>query len=244
MIDYKIDPNPVVLAKRMIKQAELLREHGDTWGSIDQLMEARELIRDSGEGPLSLGALMVLAEALGHEIVCFKHLYQNTGKLEYLDYMAESVSEGLDLEIPDEQKAVFYLRRGDILTSLNEYEDAERSFQKALDLVELLENHTTAEYMGHLGESMTKNGKAEKGVEIILKALHLMNRQKVEEWHRLIIVSGLYGRLSKAALKSGKYQLAFSSLWATYKMARKLKKEHGMPQRLNHFYQRLLGRGE
>lgn len=246
MIDYQTDHNRVVLVKRMIKQAELIRERGNNWAAIDLLLEAEVLIFEpvnSGSG-LSSGASLVLAEVFGQEIVCFKHLYQNTRREEYLESMEEKIQQGLNLNIPDENKAVFHLRRGDTLTTKGDYEGAERSYQKALDLVELLENHATAEYMGHLGESMSNNGKANYAVELISRALNLMTRQKIVEWHKLIIVSGLYGRLAKAAFKNGEYRLAVRSLWVSYRMARKLKKEHGMPQRLNQFYQRLLGKGE
>ncbi|QQS23167.1 hypothetical protein IPM19_01200 [bacterium] len=97
-----------------------------------------------------------------------------------------------------------------------------------------------AEYLGHYGEALANNGKAVQGLFQVQRALDLMRCDltgTVEE--RLIVTSGLYGRLAKCAFKSFRLILAVRSYRTGRKQAEELAYRYGMPQRLNQYRLRL-----
>ncbi len=232
-----------IKVQALIRKAEQAREEGGTWRAIDILFKAGEEIAQMRGVVLDSKLNLLSATVIGHEIVCYKHLYENEDD-RYLADMESLIAQGFALDIPDEHKAVFYLRHADVLSLKGELVEAESSYQKAYDMVKKLDNQTSAEYLGHLAEAKAANGSSDAALALIEYAIQVMNRlqSQVVRWHWLIIVSGLYGRMVGPALKEGRYVLALKSLWNCYWMSNELAKVHGMPQRRKQFYRRLLRR--
>lgn len=249
MVDYETKKNGELVgfikAKQLIRKAEKVREEGDPWGSQDLLNKADgEIFKLRGyvhDEKLNI----LCTEMLGQEIVNYKHLYQNEAKDIYLGDMERLIKHGLNLNVPDEYKAVFHLRTGDVLTSRGDLVNAEKSYQKACELVKDQNNHITAEYLGHLSEAKSDIGQVGIAVQLGTLGLQIMDRLKgsIEDWRWLVIASGLHGRLAKSAWKNRNLTLAFTSGVQSFWMSVVLAIRHKKPQRLKQYFLRLRRRG-
>jgi len=219
----------------LIKQAEKVREEGNSTLAAHMLgialQDAERLGRDE-----------LIGETLGQLIVCLKHLYQN-GDKSSLASMEQMVARGLVLKISDQSKAVFLLRQGDVYTFKKEYKPAEASYNAALRLVLKTNGYLAIEYKGHWAESLLKIGRDSKYVSRLIEdAINdLAKVTDVREFHRLIILSGLYARLAKSQKQSWQFIRAYRSLRKCYQLCKQLRNQYNMPQRLNQFYQNLPG---
>jgi tetratricopeptide (TPR) repeat protein len=218
-----------------INLAENLRERGRTVESISLLTEVIKEAETTGDN-------LILASALGHRIVCYKHLYQNTGDEIYLELMEEDIGTGVDLDISENGKAVFYLRYGDVnklrgykLLALDCYEMAFDEVKKG--------GVEECEFAGHYAEALVDAGQWKHANELITEYMELLDSLKdIREFHRCILISGLCARKVKALLAGKRY---FSAVWAFFRgyiLAWKLKLSYKMPQRLNQYHQQLFGR--
>lgn len=220
----------------MLEHAELIRENGDSEQAISILTEAIRLAQRMDDRVLT-------ARALGHRIVCYKHLWQNLGLQKYLRLMQEDIDRGLALDVESKHRAAFYLRKADIHASCGESVEAEENYRQAYQLVGK-GNYTEGEYLGHWAESLVDVGRAREAVYLLLKAILIVTSdRKIPAWHRLIVHSGLYGRLSKAAWKARKPVTAIIALGKCWTMSRRLARDYNMPQRLKQFHLRLCGKG-
>jgi tetratricopeptide (TPR) repeat protein len=221
--------------QQRIEQAEILREHGDTAGALSMLTA---IISEASEAQ----DYQSLASALGHCIVCFKHLFQNGGGEDHLRGMEQDIEQGFGLPIPEAGKAVFYLRLGDVQMLRGNLPAAEAAYSKAYEVVSK-GDHTEAEYLGHLAEAKAFNGKCAESIELLNQALAYMKTcPNVRPFHRVVIVSGLKARMIRAALKCGRYELAISSFVYGYAQAWWLKVNYRMPQRLNQYHSAIFRR--
>lgn len=185
-----------------------------------------------------------VAAALGARIVLNKHLWQNTSETKYLSEMQKDVYQGVRLNIPDHVRAQFFLRDADVSASIGDRRAAEIKYEMAYQCV-TKGGREEAEYLGHYGEALASNGKATQGLIQVQRALRIMeddNTGTPEE--RLILSSGLYGRLAKCAFKSLRFILAIQSYRKGKKQAEALAYQYGMPQRLNQYRFRWRGKGE
>ncbi len=215
--------------RQQIEQAEELREQGQPYEAMALLAE---VILQAQVGRLH----GLIASALGHRILCHKHLFQNTGNEAHLVNMEEDVAHGLVLPIEEIGKAVFYLRQGDTFLFRNDALQAERAYGAAYELV-AKDDHTEAECLGHLAEAKTLNGKCSEAVELLLQAIGIANTaQHVRLFHKLVILSGLQARLIRAALACKKYGLAVGAFVNGYSIAWWLRLRYRMPQRLNQYH--------
>ncbi len=213
-----------------IDLAETQREKGEIEEALSLLTQVIDEARECSN-------YSVLASALSHRVLCYKHLYQNTRKDKYLDLLEEDVDEGTQLDIPEQKMAVFYLRSGDI-TKLRGY-----SFL-ALDFYEMAYECVKkggveeCEYAGHYAEALADSGEWQEANNIIIDALHLLySLTDVRPFHRLILLSGLFARQVKALRVGKKYFRAVIIFFLGYLLAWKLKLVYKMPQRLNQYHQ-------
>ncbi len=223
-------------AEQKILEAEILRERGETYSAAQLLTE---IIRD----PKS--SAHEIATALGHRIVCFKHLYEaGRHNISLLHEMIKDAERGINLDIPESAKAVFYLRLGDANKLRGEYRQAQSNLDKAYQLVEK-GGREDAEYLGHLADAVRLNGDPQSAVQLFDMALALMNLRKVREqmrgraFHRHIIIAGLLLLKSKAlvACKPPRESEAKRAYWQGYLRALWLELRYHMPQRMNQFRQ-------
>lgn len=220
------DPNDL---RQQIEQAEELREQGN---SDEAMVLLTEVVQQAQER----GHLNLVASALGHRILCHKHLFQNTGNEVHLVNMEQDVAHGLALPIAEMDKAVFYLRQGDTFLFRNYAQQAENAYDTACTLV-AKGGHAEAEYLGHLAEAKSLNGKCNEAIELLLQAIGIANiAQNVRPFHKLIILSGLQARLIKTALACKKYGLAIGAFVNGYSIAWWLRLWYHMPQRLNQYH--------
>ncbi len=220
------DPNDL---RQQIEYAEKLREQGQPY-------EAMALLTEVILQAQAVGQLNLVASALGHRILCYKHLFQNTGNEVHLMNMEENVAHGLALPIAEPEKAVFYLRQGDTFLLRNDAPQAESAYGAAYELI-TKGDHTEAEYLGHLAEAKSLNSKHSEAIELLLQAIGIANTaQPARLFHKLVILSGLQARLIRAALACKKYGLAVGAFINGYTIAWWLRLRYRMPQRLNQYH--------
>lgn len=233
-----------------INQAEKLRELGATKAALeilDHVVWKIKHVLDYSDN------MNILAQALAHRIICHKHIWQNTGDEFSLREMLVDVINGELLPVSTEDKAVFYLRHGDCLSSMNMHNSALEQYRLAYESVKK-GGVEEVEYLGHLAEALVGANRvnASEALNYLDQAMDLMkkiesgpNEQKPRDWHSLIIWSGLYGRKAFVLRKSlhinffSRSLQAFAWLWQAFVLAVRLKNKHGMPQRYNQFFQRL-----
>lgn len=193
---------------------------------------------------------LICARALGERIVCSKHLFQKEGLQIYLNQMMDDIKKGKTLCVPESDHAVFYLRHGDVCASLGGHANAETLYYQAHCLVNK-GGREEAEYLGHYAEALATNPnvteeKLEQAMDLLRKAFLILDDvpdEQLDIKHRLIILSGLHGRLAKVAVKSRCYILAFKALTECWRMSRELAHKHNYPMRLEQFWLRARGRG-
>lgn len=218
-----------------IQRAETSREKGNTFNAIDLLTEVIQESKITGDS-------LILASALGHRIVCYKHLYQNTKDEQYLVLMEKDIRLGFKLDVPLEESAVFCLRDGDLYKLRGCHTWAIDCYELAFGLVKK-GGVEECEYAGHYAEALVDAGHWKQAIEIITDSLEVLaNLNDVRPFHRAILVSGLYARKIKALMAGKRYFSAVSTFFHGYALAWKLKLRYKMPQRLNQYHQALFGR--
>lgn len=217
-----------------IEEAELMREHR----LVD---EAIQLLSEIIYTALSINETSIIARAVAHRILCFEHLYKNTGAEEFLQKMLDDILFGIErLSVSPAEKAVFHLRYGVYYMLQGKNTEAESESQIAYDTAP---EEDKAEYLGHLAALKALNGKVQEAIGNLLSALQLVqSRGPARAFHKMIIISGLYARLAKVAPRGRRYYLTITSLIRGYRLAWVLKREHGMPQMLNSYHQAILPR--
>ena len=223
-------------SRNLIREAERICEQGHPHEAMEILNRVIENTRKNGDPEME-------GSALGYKIVCLKHIHQNTGSEKVLEQMHGHIKLGMMLPISEQHKAVFHLRLGDVHTAMRDYKNAERSYRKAAWLVRR-DKIAHPEYLGHYAESKAVNGKPMLAIILILIALRRVDEVKgiLRPFHRLILISGLYARLAKSAIKARKFGLALSALFKGYSLAWWLAIRHKMPQRRKQYHLALIGR--
>lgn len=217
-----------------INEAVIVREKGDYATSITLLADLKKQVKQIGD----LG----LNEIIAQNIVSLKHKYEHTKDLNALKEIKSEIDAGLNLLIPQSSKAVFHLRLGDYYTYQGENPSALISYQKAYDLIVTAnaEFHTIGEYLGHLAEAQSINGFGKKALVNFYQALKCVKQDtKIEDWYRLVILSGIRGRMIIPAIKVLKIHVAIWSFFVSYRMALKLKRVYNIPIRLDQYNRRI-----
>lgn len=224
-----------------------------TKAEFDQVCGRAEVFREQGKTNQALIVLNALisdasahsdrvAEALGHRILCYKHLYQNTEDINHLHNMCIDARKGLGLQIPRTSKAKFYLRLGDVYMLQGSFVAAERAYRIAYEVCKK-GDYSKAEFLGHWAEAKALNGKCAEAIGLLKHALaHLKVFPPPRPFHRLIVVSGVEARLVRAAFKCKSYGLAMKYLIHSYMLAWWLKIYYGNPVRLKQFHGTLFRR--
>jgi hypothetical protein len=217
-----------------ICRAEEMREEGDAESSVLKLTRVIAEARRRLPNPDS-----VVAQALGHRITSYLHLYRHSGDKTYLQMMTVDCMIGLGCDVPETQRAKFHLRAGQVEMIQGGADLALALFHLARKKVQLCSTEE-AELGGYFAEALTMVGSYEEALIECDQALKILSAvDSVKPFHRLIIASGLYGRRFKPALKTGRYWLAFTSLLYGYAMAWWLKLRYGKTERLSGYHAQL-----
>jgi hypothetical protein len=88
--------------QHVIGQLEIARERGQTAYALEGLRAIRSKAVEQEN-------LEAIGLATAHIVVCYKHLYQNTGIYTHLLTMENELKQGLALAVPDRFKAVFWM---------------------------------------------------------------------------------------------------------------------------------------
>jgi tetratricopeptide (TPR) repeat protein len=217
--------------EKRIEEAEQIREKGRT-------EEAYALFKEILFDAFACGEHALAASACAHRLICYKHWYQNTGNDGYLAVMQKEIAIALDyFQIPESEKAVFHLRLGDVYFLRGKFQDAYDKYLTAYRLIPKTDSRQH-EYAGHVAESLTQLGRVEIAISILLTAIEEINDSSdLRAFHRKVILSGLYARLFRAALKSRRLLLAASSFAHGYELAWELALNDRYPQRRNQYNQ-------
>ncbi len=221
------------------------RENGNVDSAFNQIFSARKYLDNAGFPSTSLSYNQNLAVILQHEIICYKHLWQNQRRTSYLDKMKDLCMQGLSLDLDRSQKAVFNLRLGDFHASLGNPVSAEMYYSLAKGDAKP-GTMQKAEFLAHWGESLGSVDRVDEGIMYILAAIKEAEKYKhlVEDWHYLVIISGMYGRLAKLTQLKGDRGPTMGYFWQSVKRAIELGVKHHKWQRCRQIYQYLRGQGD
>jgi len=183
--------------------------------------------------------VFVIAQALGHRIVCHEHLrtYASQDERETLNRLIRrDIKLGMKLSLPEHQKAVFYYREAKFWLQNGEASWAHLPLILAYQMV-TKGAHEEAEYLSLMAEFDIRTHGQNDALRHLERALVLLKQDtEIEPWHRLILESSIYGRRWHAAKMSGEYLRAFRwGLWG-YLQAWWLLLYYQKPQRIRAFH--------
>jgi len=104
--------------QQVIGELEIARERGQSKYALERLCAIRSKAAEQGN-------LEAVGLATAHIVVCYKHLYENTGSATYLLTMENELKQALALSVSDPLKAVFWMRRSDIEYERGSFKQAE-----------------------------------------------------------------------------------------------------------------------
>lgn len=185
----------------LIEMGILVREKG-------QAIEAITLFAKAEACASRIKREDLLSKSLQHKIICYKHLHQK-GYPGALHEMEFCVKAGLALDINSNEKAVFYLRKGDVLQEQKRYSDSNAAYRTALFRIPV-GSSSEPEYLGHYGLSCALAGNITAGKSHVEAALKKLDKvTDLEDWHWLIVRSGLYGHLAQIHKMSWSFRSAY-----------------------------------
>lgn len=222
--------------EEMIKGAEKVRERGRTNLAI-VLFE--DVINESKK----LGWPDIQASALGHLIVCYKHLYQKSGNTVHVKQMIELCKRGMILDVPEGTKSVFALRKGDCYGIFGEFDLAANEYRKAIKMA-AGNSALIAEYQGHQADNLIDKGSPEEALNRLKSAdLTLyFESDSLRLFHYRTIKAGFRYKMAKAAYRIGKYGSAVLYGVQGFWLALVLAIRHLKPARLMQIFQFMMGR--
>lgn len=240
----------VASLEERIKKAELRRENGYPAEAREELTE---IIRAAEAGLVEEDVVwcgsseqeiynlrFVIAQALGHRIVCNEHMRSSAGPKEralYDQLILNDISLGMRLRLPDHHKAVFYYRKAKFSIERGEFHWARLPLTCAYQMVKK-GGHEEAEYLSLMAEFDLRTKGPGDALRRLDKAFGILESaaDAIEPWHRLILESSILGRRYRAHVKSGEYLQALSAGLLGYGKAWWVWLRYGKPQRLRAFH--------
>jgi tetratricopeptide (TPR) repeat protein len=148
--------------QQVIEELEIARERGQSKYALERLRAIRSKATEQGN-------LEAVGLATAHIVVCYKHLYQNTGSDTYLLTMENELKQALALPVSDPIKAVFWMRCSDIEYERGSFEQAEFCCRQAHSLINK-NSHAEAECLGRWGYAKTKLGELIEAEDLFARA--------------------------------------------------------------------------
>ncbi len=216
----------------LIRKGEDVRERGNPDKAIEIFNEL-----------LSNSPLSIQASALGHIIVCYKHLYQKTDDLDYVsNYMMPLCQRGLEMEISEAEKSVFKLRQGDCYLALSKPNEAVELYKEALSMLPS-GSPQKGEYRSHLAFGLAMAGRLSDAYnQLDVAEYQIDTAEGLKPFHRRVIVAGLRYKQAKIQKMNGDYFLAFTAGLQGLYQALVLAIWYWYPVRLKQFFQFCFGK--
>lgn len=223
--------------KKLIEQGELARERDDFETALvcfDKAIIAS--IKDSDYA--------AAINALGHHLLIYDHLYEQTSNPAFLEMMYMDAQTGLRLteknNIHGQPLALMQMRTAEYFLDIKEYAQAEEKYQEAFDELSADPNATNeekAEYLGHLAEAIIYGGDVDRAEPLFRKAHELLEQSsdKLRDFHKLIIESGLLMREAHGLYLNDQAGKAKSLLVKVEPLVTELKGVHNMDARYKQF---------
>ena len=215
---------------KLIQKGELSREK-------EQIHEAFAYLTEAMVEAAKIGDYTGVCECLAHRLVVYLHLWQQTEKKIFLDLTRMDARQGLAIcetyRIDDSVRGTFHLRLGTYYREKGDLENAAEEYRKAVKLVEKGKDKIKyAEFLGHYAEIVLLNGD-KKGLGYFGRAIELVEKAKgVRPFHKLIILSGMYGRMARAHFHNKEKLEGKTALAKATELAKELAIKHKMKVRL------------
>lgn len=181
-------------ATELQKQADVLREEGQSLKAIDVYNQAIVRYQENKDYANMIGALT-------GRLLSWKHLFYKTEDKIYAIFV-KNEAEGM-LEIAKEHQLlnIMYLihfLNGTSAILLKDYPVAEREFSQAVESYPN-DNAEKGDWMAHLGETIYRNGRKDEGKKLILQGVHIIEEKssQIDSFLFNVWVSGAYLRLAK-----------------------------------------------
>jgi hypothetical protein len=212
-----------------IEQMEIARERGQTTYALKGL----HAIRAAGAEQENLEAVGL---ATAHIVVCYKHLYQNTGINTHLLTMENELKQGLALPVPDRFKAVFWMRYSDIECERRNFEQAQFCCRQAHLLISK-NSHAEAECLGRWAYIKTMLGELSRAEELFASATTIIAvSEGLRTFQRVTLESGLFARRIPLCLAQRRYASAVKCFIRGYWLALEYRFRYRMPQRVRQYH--------
>lgn len=217
-----------------IRQLEVVRESGKTAGALAGLCAIRS--EASAEGNNEGVAL-----ATAHIIVCYKHLYQNTGNKTYLFELEHELKRGLALPVPAHFKAVFWMRFSDLECERKDYGQADLCCQQAYSSIDR-GTPAESECLGRWAYVKTMLGELAAAESLFTRATNIIGRTKgARTFERVTLECGLMARRIQLCLAQRRYIRAAACFIHGYALAWEYRLRYGMPQRVRQYHRAIYG---
>jgi tetratricopeptide (TPR) repeat protein len=181
-------------ATELQKQADVLREEGESLQAIDVYNQAIVRYQEDKDYANMMGALT-------GRLLSWKHLFYKTEDKIYAIFVKKEAEAMLEIakehQLLDRLYLIHFLN-GTSAILLKDYPVAEKEFGQAVELYP--NNHAEkGDWIAHLGEAVYRNGRKEEGKRLILQGVQIIEEKssQIDSFVFNVWVSGAYLRLAK-----------------------------------------------
>ncbi|PJD93713.1 MAG: hypothetical protein CK425_12550 [Parachlamydia sp.] len=192
-INSPVSATPISAAE-LQKQADVMREKGESLKAIDLYNQAIVRYQEGKETVNMIGALT-------GRLLSWKHLFYKTEDKIYAIFVRKEAEAMLEIakehQLFDKFHLIHFLY-GTSAMLLKDYPTAEEEFGQAVKFYPY-NNAEKGDWIGHLGEATYKNDKKEEGKKLILQGVQIIeeNSSQLDSFLFNVWVSGAYLRLAK-----------------------------------------------
>jgi tetratricopeptide (TPR) repeat protein len=181
-------------ATELQKQADVLREEGQSLKAIDVYNQAIVRYQEDKDYANMIGALT-------GRLLSWKHLFYKTEDKIYAIFVKKEAEAMLEIakehQLLDRIYLIHFLN-GTSAILLKDYPVAEKEFGQAVELYPN-DNAEKGDWIAHLGEAIYRNGRKEEGKKLILQGVQIIEEKssQIDSFIFNVWVSGAYLRLAK-----------------------------------------------
>lgn len=187
-------PTYAATAAELQKQADVLREEGQSLKAIDTYNQAIVRYQEDKDYANMIGALT-------GRLLAWKHLFYKTEDKIYATFVKKEAEAMLEIakehQLLDRIYIINFLNGTSAILS-KDYPMAEKEFGQAVELYPH-DNAEKGDWIAHLGEAIYRNGRKEEGKKLILQGVQIIEEKssQIDSFLFNVWVSGAYLRLAK-----------------------------------------------